>query len=303
VSGLSTAVCLAESGDRVRVITRELPKDTTSCAAGAIWSPYLTEDERVVPWARQARPVLEEIADQGDTGVRRVRGREAARDWVPIPDWAVDLDGFRGCTASELPDGFVTGWWYVAPVVDMPVYLAYLVDRFLAAGGRLELGTVASLREPLDEAPVVVNCTGIGARDLVPDPALTPTRGQLVVVDNPGVNEFFAEHDESPEPTYFLPHGNRVVLGGSAHLGRADRGADPDVSKAIIERCAAIEAALADPTVVEHRVGLRPTRARVRLEREDHHGRHVIHNYGHGGAGVTVSWGCAAEVRDLINAL
>jgi D-amino-acid oxidase len=47
---------------------------------------------------------------------------------------------------------------------------------------------------------------------------------------------------------------------------------------------------------VGHRVGLRPVRPAVRLERE---GR-VIHCYGQGGAGVTLSWGCAEEVRELV---
>jgi D-amino-acid oxidase len=56
-----------------------------------------------------------------------------------------------------------------------------------------------------------------------------------------------------------------------------------------------------EPSVLAERVGLRPfRRSGVRLERDQlRDGRTVIHNYGHGGAGFTLSWGCAREVLDI----
>lgn len=50
-----------------------------------------------------------------------------------------------------------------------------------------------------------------------------------------------------------------------------------------------------------HRVGLRPARdPGVRVEREvTARGGVLVHNYGHGGAGVTVAWGCAEEAAAL----
>ncbi|HEY2792992.1 MAG TPA: FAD-dependent oxidoreductase, partial [Micromonosporaceae bacterium] len=64
----------------------------------------------------------------------------------------------------------------------------------------------------------------------------------------------------------------------------------------IVARCAAIDPRLASARVLEHRVGLRPSRPSVRLEAVAQNGRTVIHNYGHGGSGVTLSWGCADDV-------
>jgi D-amino-acid oxidase len=194
------------------------------------------------------------------------------------------------CDAGELPHGFVTGWRYLSPVMDMPVYLDYLLDRAEAAGAVLEIRRLDSLDEALAAAPVVVNCAGIGARELVPDPSVTPYRGQVVVVRNPGVAEFFV--DESEPPLYFFPHTATVILGGTAQAGDANIDPDPDTAAAIVARCARIEPRLLDAEVIGHRVGLRPTRPTVRLEREGA----VVHNYGHGGAGVTLSWGCANEV-------
>lgn len=302
VSGLTTAVCLAEAGYAVRVCAMGLPAETTSCAAGALWGPYLVDDERVERWSDVTRHVLETLAWQ-PSGVRILSGVEAARTTVDPPEWVTRVDGFGVCRPDELPAGYLSGWRYTAPVVDMPTYLDYLTRRLTGAGGKLEVGVVTSLDEATTQAPVAVNCAGVGARQLVPDPEVTPIRGQLLVVDNPGIERFFAEYDQGTELTYVFPQGDHVVLGGTAHPGRSDRTPDPDAAEGILRRCVDVEPALAGVRVRGHRVGIRPGRSRVRLERVDFGDRHVIHNYGHGGSGVTLSWGCATEVLDLVKAL
>ena len=303
ISGLTTAVCLAEAGLAVYVRTRHLPDATTSCAAGAIWGPYLVDDDRVVAWSDLTRSTLDGLAAEAGTGVRLVYGLEAGRSPTDPPAWAKTLDGFRDCDPRELPEGYASGWWYTAPIIDMPVYLSYLVRRLGEAGVGIAARPVASLAEAVAEAPITVNCAGVGARRLVPDAMVTPTRGQIVVVDNPGIGSFFVEHEESPEPTYYLPHGDHLVLGGSAEAGRVDLAPDLAVSAAIRRRCIAVEPAIATARVRAHRVGLRPSRPTVRVERTVAGGRHLIHNYGHGGAGVTLSWGCARDVLAMISEL
>jgi D-amino-acid oxidase len=295
VSGLTTAVCLAEAGLRTTIWASGTGAATTSFAAGATWSPYLVESsERVRAWSFETLQVLRQMAADSRTGIESVSGMEAARVPVEPPPWRHGLDAFRMCAPEELPPGFATGWRYLAPVVDMPIYLEYLLDRAEAAGAVLEIRRIASLGEALAAASVVVNCAGIGARELVPDPTLTPYRGQVVVVQNPGITEFFVA--ESDPPLYFFPHGATAILGGTAQAGDASIDPDPATAAAIVERCARIEPRLLGASVVGHRVGLRPARPTVRLERD---GR-VVHNYGHGGAGVTLSWGCAHEVATLI---
>jgi|SRR5580704_7923258 D-amino-acid oxidase len=99
----------------------------------------------------------------------------------------------------------------------------------------------------------------------------------------------------------------RKVTAAATSSGRPRRGKhwrrsslpDLDLAAAIIARCAAIEPRLRGAAVIGHRVGLRPTRPEIRVEAEQVGGSLLIHNYGHGGAGVTVSWGCAAEVATL----
>jgi D-amino-acid oxidase len=57
---------------------------------------------------------------------------------------------------------------------------------------------------------------------------------------------------------------------------------------------------VAKAKVIGHLVGLRPRRPAVRLELERRDGKAIIHNYGHGGAGISLSWGCAQEVVELV---
>ncbi|MGH3324270.1 MAG: FAD-dependent oxidoreductase, partial [Streptomyces sp.] len=190
------------------------------------------------------------------------------------------------------------------PLVDMRTYLPFLRGRLTAAGGRCERRELTSLAEASAEANTVVNCSGLGARELAADPEMRPVRGQIVVVENPGIDEWYlATRPGTDETTYLLPQPYGLLLGGTAEDGVADLTPDPAAAEAIVRRCAGVHPALAQARVLEHRVGLRPYRPRVRLETERlPDGALCVHNYGHGGAGVTVSWGCAVDAIRLLDA-
>jgi D-amino-acid oxidase len=307
VSGLTTALALTESGvpaASIRVVADSAPEATTSSCAGAIWGPYLSPDDPGTDaWGRYTLDRLRGLAADPDAGVHLVRGVEAGRTHEPPPTWALEVPDYQPCTPDELPDGFVSGWRYTIPVVDMPRYLAYLTKRLEQVGIAVAGGRFASLDEAGTQAGVVVNCAGLGARWLVPDETLRPVRGQLVVTENPGITEFFAEHTEDvSELTYLLPQGDHVVLGGNADDDRAERVADPEVARRIVDRCVEVAPALRGARILGHRVGIRPTRPRIRVERDDTRAVPVVHNYGHGGSGVSLSWGCARDVAAIVNA-
>ena len=184
----------------------------------------------------------------------------------------------------------------------MTVYLRYLLNRFADSGGEVEVAAVDSLAEAAADAPVVVNCTGIGARDLVPDRDLVPVRGQAVIVANPGITDFFiGQPDATAELVYMFPHGDTVLLGGTEQPGDWNLDPDPAVTWRILADCTVVDPRLAGAEIVAQRVGLRPVRPRVRLDCERHGpGRLLVHNYGHGGAGVTLSWGCARDITEQV---
>lgn len=298
VIGLTTGISLAEAGLETTIRTAALPPDTTSFAAGAVWGPVRCgPPDRALEWARTGLEVMTELASEPSSGIRMVTGREVSRTPADPPGW---MDALR-TQPAELPDGFVSGWRYTAPLATMPVYLDYLAERFERAGGVIETGVINDLTS-LNDAPVIVNCTGTGARDLVPDPSVIPVRGQVVIVKNPGVDEFYIDHnEESPDYVYFFPHGETVLLGGTAEEEAWDLPPRPDVTERILQDCAAACPRLRDAEVVGHRVGLRPVRPEVRLEAETLPGGRVLwHNYGHGGGGVTLSWGCAREIAEAV---
>jgi D-amino-acid oxidase len=313
VSGLTTAVCLAEAGARVAVQAELPPGWTTSAVAGAIWGAHLVGlDDRVSRWGLVTLGRLYELAepDQPGTGIRLLGGRQVTGRDAITEDTVAALADVRPCGPRDLPDGYTAGWRYTAPVIAMPVYLAYLADRLGRAGGTLETGI--AFGSPAEAAGrttarVLVNCTGTGAHSFVRDPCVVPVRGQAVVVANPGLSEFFigmgrdgAAASAGTGLVYLFPHESTVVLGGTQDTGSWSREPDPATAARIVAGCAAVEPALRGARVIAHKAGLRPTRPQVRLEAEDlEGGRTLVHNYGHGGAGVTLSWGCAADAAAL----
>jgi D-amino-acid oxidase len=303
VSGLTTAVCLAEAGASVAVHAAEPPLRTTSVAAGAVWGPHLVgADGRVPVWAGITLERLRELSGT-QPSVHMATGTAAGRDaGGEPPEFAADTASLTPLGAADLPAGYRSAWRLTAPLVSMPDYLAYLLERYLNAGGRpvteICYPTLAAAAEA--GSPVIVNCTGCGANDLVPDPQVTPVRGQVVVTANPGLTEFFVGTGSAEgDLTYFFPHGDRVVLGGTEQPGDWNREPDAAIATRILTACAAVEPALRGSRVLEHRVGLRPVRPQVRLETGQAGGVTVVHNYGHGGAGVTLSWGCGQDAAAL----
>ncbi len=299
VIGLTTAVVLAERGRRVRLWTREPVERTTSVVAGGLWWPYRIEPVALAQsWALRSLDVYEELAARPEeTGVRMLEGVLGETGLDEVGAWAsARLPGLRAATAAEYAG---SGLWARLPLIDMSTHLPWLRERLVAAGGTVENRAVTELAEA--DAPVVVNCTGLAARDLVPDPAVRPVRGQLVVVENPGIRTWLVSADsDSGETTYFLPQPGRLLLGGTAEDDVWSTEPDPAVAEAIVRRCAALRPEIAGARVLAHRVGLRPARDAVRLERGTlPDGRRLVHNYGHGGAGVTVAWGCAQEAARL----
>ena len=301
VIGLTAGVVLAEAGARVRILTAEEPSATTSAVAGALTGIVppgsLPALER---WGTITTDEFTMLAADPSTGVRLASGLALARVEGEFPSSSTTLPGFAMLQPEELAEGFQVGFRATVPLVEMPRYLRYLTDRYCAAGGELTVRRLRTLTEAAEQARTVVNCTGTGARDLVLDDSVRPGWGQHVVVENPGVTEFFVEHTTAAKWASFMPHGDHVVLGGVAVLDQWDRATDLNVAAGILRRCTAVEPLLAGARVLEHRVGLRPDRPVVRLEAELLGDGRRVHCYGHGGMGVSLSWGCARDVAALV---
>ncbi|WP_374455792.1 FAD-dependent oxidoreductase [Nocardioides sp.] len=288
VVGLTCAIRLLEAGHRVDVVARDLPLETTSAIAAALWYPYRAlPQDRVTAWSKAAYGAFEELAADERSGVRMLTGTEVLRDHQPDPWW-------RGAVPSldretSLPPGYADGWTFVAPVIDMPVHLRWLVARVEALGGTLTRMNLSSLP---DDGTLVVNATGLGGRHFGADPSVHPVRGQVVVLEQVGLDRWTLDGSGL---TYVVPRAAEIVVGGTDVEGEWSRTPDPAVAEEVLHRATALVPELEGARVLRHKVGLRPARPEVRIERVGE----VIHCYGHGGAGVTLSWGCADDVVGL----
>lgn len=297
VVGLTCAVRLAESGHDVHVFARDLPLETTSAVAAAWWYPYrAAPQDRVATWAARSYAVFGKLATQSDTGVVLRPSTEVFRSPQPDPWWA---DAVPELTrVQDPPSGYAGGWSFVSPVAEMPVYLRHLAARLTTAGGTLTRMALGGL--PATRDAVVVNCAGLANRSLVGDDRLYPVRGQVVLLRQVGVDRVWLD-GTSDEITYVVPRSHDVVVGGTDDVDGWDRRPDPEAADQIVARAARLVPELAGAEVLGHRVGLRPCRDAVRLEVERRpDAGDVVHCYGHGGAGVTLSWGCADEVAQLV---
>jgi D-amino-acid oxidase len=298
VSGLTCGVLLAERGERVRIFADEVGPQTTSAAAGAIWYPYDAEPlDKVIAWSLATFDQLVRLTRDSETGVRMIELRCYARAGeIEIPDWGTPLGARR---LKSLPGNFASGFAIDVPLIDTSIYLEYLTRRFAQAGGTITSGVhLATLDEVPPEHGVAINCAGVGARELVRDSELEPHRGQVVLVAKSDLDHAIVCDD--PPLMYVFPRSQDCVFGGTNEVSENRQPSAADRAS-IIEECSRV-LKTPPPDVLGERVGLRPYRkSGVRLQRCTlNDGRIAIHNYGHGGSGFTLSWGCAAEVAQLI---
>ena len=298
VSGLSCALLLAEAGHAVTLWSRAEPLATTSAIAAAIWYPFEAgPPERVAGWASRSYRRFEELARAHTPGVVPVTVHDLHSPAHARPAWVTELGAFRELPAEEC-HGHAEGWEARVPVIETPLYLPWLAGRVRAHGVRCETRTVHDLDETR-AFDAVVNCTGLGARELVGDGRCFALKGQIVRVPRGAVTRALYFQEEGGAFGYIVPRSADCVLGGTAERGVETLTSDERTTRAILERCRAFEPRLGEPLSVG--VGLRPGRDEIRVERERlADGRWIVHDYGHGGCGVTLSWPCAEDARALV---
>lgn len=292
--------------------------------------------ERAKAWCMVSYEAFSDLARDPGTGVFmreavfyfRTRVEDNPRELLKMNEVKAHVPGFRHDptlideNGVNPQAGMQDAYSYLAPVVDTDRYLAWLRYQVGSAGGRIVQahigGTLVAQENTLREAfqaDAIVNCAGLGAMALAGDSTLCPHRGALVRVRNDGkfmprvTKAHCVAHDTArngQDMVFVVPRGkDMLLLGGLVEAG--EWGLDIDLDsyapiREMLERCIDFLPILANVQIDPEepvRVGLRPFREHnVRLEAEP--GTRIIHNYGHGGAGVTLSWGCAREVAGLM---
>lgn len=298
IVGLTSAIILQEAGFRVRIIAKNKFENTLSQKVGAVWFPFeINPKEKTNIWATLAYYRYQTDVKPGN-GISFIwflnaYNSESNNDWVEqIPKGKV-----REAGIEEMPKGMEKGLIAEVPLAEPPLYLPYLFETFLENGGTFEQASISNLKEMTMLDTHVINCTGLGAKEICKDEDLHPMRGQILRCEKTGVPSF-ADPTRKGALLYVINRGNDCVIGGTDYTNDWNKNPDPADTQKILSRLQAAGISQ-KPEILEVVVGLRPVRSSVRFEFDPHYSN-IFHNYGHGGAGFTVAWGCAIELGELL---
>ena len=234
----------------------------------------------------------------------------------------VRVDGFeRGLQIVKdsidlsFQGGIKDAYKHMSPMVDTDVYMKWLLKHAIEIGceivqEKITVNVVENEQELLRRfnAKAIVNCAGLGSIVTTGDSSVHPLRGALVRVKNQG-GALRDAHCISSRSTnneqdiiFIVPRGDDlVVLGGLAQPDHwsTELSLDVPIIRQMYDGCLQFLEELRDLPLDEQepvRTGLRPcTQKNVCLEKVPN--TQVFYNYGHGGSGVTLSWGCAQGNR------
>ena len=163
VSGLSSGIRLLQDGWNVTIWSSEFSPNTTSDVAAALWYPFLSAPvEKTDVWGSNTYNVLKKLSMQNDTGVSMSQTHEYFRSFQPDPSWKDVVDNFER-TKENLPSEYVESFSFVTPIIEMPIYLGWLMKKYDTLGGKLEKKTISSFDVVKPIFDIIVN--------VFPDPA------------------------------------------------------------------------------------------------------------------------------------
>jgi|TARA_B110000196_G_scaffold138000_1_gene119676 D-amino-acid oxidase len=299
VSGLSSAIRLLENDWEVTIWSSEFSPNTTSDIAAALWYPFLSAPvEKTNIWGSETYDVLKVLSRFPQTGVSMTQTYEYFREEQPDPLWKESVDGFKRLN-KDLPEDYVECFSFMTSVIEMPIYLQWLMNRYEELGGNHKVKRINNFSNISEQYNLIVNCTGLESKTLLNDSEVYPVRGQIIRVKT-DIKEMYLDQQISTL-AYIVPRSEDMILGGVAQSNDWSLETRMEDRDNILEKCCKLIPELKNAEIIEDMVGLRPGRSEVRLEKEILLGRPMIHNYGHGGSGVTLSWGCADDVVELAN--
>ena len=305
VSGLSCGILLLKDGFKVTIWAKEFPPHTTSDRAAAFWYPYLCNPpDKSTAWAGDTLRYLRQfVLNEPESGCAMRSITEVFDHQVENPWWANAVEEWHRPPQEELPENYVDGYQTQAVLMDTTRYMGWLLNQYSKLGGRQRQHEVTNIGEAFASYDIVVNCTGLGSRELFGDNGVYPIRGQVVMIKSNGFDQIIADDTGPNSLAVIIPRLSDTVLGGTTQVNDWNLEIDPQDTQDILRKAAELSLVFNKVEIIGESVGLRPARDEIRLELEKFGAKFVVHNYGHGGSGFTLSWGCAQDVLEIIKRL
>lgn len=317
VVGLSTALAILEDvpSVNVTVVADKFLSQTLSYGAGGFFRPEENigpDRETIKRWAKCSYDRYSDLAinDPALSGNQFVSGYQlSSYSEKSLKNNLVETivtSSVRPLNDNErnalFPERFKYGIFWTTIITDPRYYMPYLQQKIENHGGTIHQRTIDSFESLLEWKyfDLIVNCTGLEASKLTDDHRLTPIRGQTFKVKAPWIRHFYFA-----DGAYILPGRDYVTLGGIKDYGNSNMAISELDRKSIWTRCVELVPSLEKAQVEFEWVGLRPQRQPVRVEMEklclfNNETTNIVHNYGHGGHGVTLSWGTAKDAASMV---
>ena len=300
ISGLSCAYMLAPEYPDITIIAKAFSPDITSNRAAAFWFPYhIRNDQRGIAWCKISYRVYQQFASDVRSGISMKQLIKVVRKGISEeePVWIEFMpDGaFREIGPPELDNRYQKGYHITVPLIETQIFLPYLQQKLSGMGISFVEQEISDFSELQQDFDCIINCTALGSRELCNDASVIPVRGQVVLIA-PGEQHFLYLDNEMP--LYVVPRKDAIILGGTYEEGISEETTEPAALAGILENAYAVFPEFRKHAILGSWAGIRPFRSQVRLEKGQ--AGNIIHNYGHGGSGFTLAFGCASEVKKLI---
>ena len=300
ISGLSCAYLLSENKDhRITVFAKEFSPNITSNRAAAFWFPYhVRNDKRAIKWSKSSYAFYKQLTNNSATGISMKKLIKAIPEKLRDEDnsW-IEFIPEGECTElwkEELKPGIRKAYTVIVPLIETQIFLPYLQHIFEKRNVVFERKLISSFDE-VQGFDIIINCSGLGARDLCHDTSVIPVRGQVALLEPQTSLSIYLDNDT---PLYIVPRKDATIIGGTYESDIYEEVTEPESIERILQTAYTFFPELKQKKLIGNWAGLRPFRPQVRVEHET--GTNIIHNYGHAGSGFTLSFGCAEEVMNLV---
>ena len=303
ISGMSTAFLLKDKGHKITVYAKAFSPNITSNRAAAFWFPYhIRNDKRGIEWCRISYDFYIKMSQQPETGISIKQLikvlRKGVKDEEPVWIDFMPQGSYRIMNKEELDEGIAIGYDIKVPLIETQIFLPYLEKVLRTHDVVFKERTINNFNEIVNDHEIVINCSALGSRQLCNDEMIMPVRGQVGLLSPANGLPIYLDNEK---PLYIVPRKDAIIIGGTYEERVETETTEPATIEQLLNNAYEVFPELKKQDVIGSWAGLRPYRPEIRVEHEA--GTNIIHNYGHGGSGFTLAFGCAKEVNRIIEDL